>query len=132
MKKIALVTGAEGFIGSHMVMFLAADGWNVIGGYRAQAHSAPKLKNVKFVQCDLANGQRVESIFQEYKPTHVFHLGAQSLPTVSWADPVGTFESNIMGSLHVFEAIRHQKRRPIVVSACSSAEMGMCPLHQFQ
>ena len=86
-----------------------------------------KLKNVKFVQCDLANGQRVESIFQEYKPTHVFHLGAQSLPTVSWADPVGTFESNIMGSLHVFEAIRHQKRRPIVVSACSSAEYGNVP-----
>jgi GDP-4-dehydro-6-deoxy-D-mannose reductase len=54
-------------------------------------------------------------------------LGAQSLPTVSWADPVGTFESNIMGSLHVFEAIRRQKRRPIVVSACSSAEYGNVP-----
>jgi GDP-4-dehydro-6-deoxy-D-mannose reductase len=127
MKKTAFVTGAEGFIGSHMVRFLAAEDWNVIGGYRAQANSAPKLKNVKFVQCDLANGQRVESIFQEYKPTHVFHLGAQSLPTVSWADPVGTFESNIMGSLHVFEAIRHQRRRPIVVSACSSAEYGNVP-----
>src|SRR5208337_1659762 len=39
----------------------------------------------------------------------------------------GTFESNIMGSLHVFEAIRHQKHRPIVVSACSSAEYGNVP-----
>jgi GDP-4-dehydro-6-deoxy-D-mannose reductase len=128
MKRTALVTGAEGFIGSHMVRFLAAEGWNVIGGHRL--HSAdllPKLKNVKFVQCDLANGQRVENLFQEYEPTHVFHFGAQSLPTVSWADPVGTFESNIMGSLHVFEAIRHQKRRPIVVSACSSAEYGNVP-----
>lgn len=127
MKKTALVTGAEGFIGSHMVKFLSGEGWNVIGAYRVHANSLPKLKNVKFVQCDLANGQRVESIFQEYKPTHVFHLGAQSLPTVSWADPVGTFESNIMGSLHVFEAIRHQKQHPIVVSACSSAEYGNVP-----
>lgn len=127
MKKTALVTGAEGFIGSHMVKFLSDEGWNVIGGQRVQANSAPKLKNVRFVQCDLANGQRVERIFEEYKPTHVFHLGAQSLPTVSWADPVGTFESNIMGSLHVFEAIRHQKRPPIVVSACSSAEYGNVP-----
>lgn len=125
MKKTALVTGAEGFIGSHMVKFLAAQGWNVIAGHRWHgASSFPKLKSVKFVQCDLADGQRVESIFQEYQPTHVFHLGAQSLPTVSWADPVGTFESNIMGSLHLFEAIRHQKRRPVVVSACSSAEYG--------
>ena len=125
MKKTALVTGAEGFIGSHMVRFLAAEGWNVIGGHRLHsANSFPKLRNVKFVQCDLADGQRVERLFQEYQPTHVFHLAAQSLPTVSWADPVGTFESNIMGSLHVFEAIRHQKRRPVVVSACSSAEYG--------
>jgi GDP-4-dehydro-6-deoxy-D-mannose reductase len=128
MKRTALVTGAEGFIGSHMVKFLAAEGWNVVGGYRQHgANSFPKLKTVKFVQCDLANGQRVESVFQEFKPTHVFHLGAQSLPTVSWADPVGTFESNIMGSLHVFEAIRHQKQRPVVVSACSSAEYGNVP-----
>jgi GDP-4-dehydro-6-deoxy-D-mannose reductase len=124
-KKTALVTGAEGFIGSHMVKFLAAEGWNVIGGHRLDSvNSFSKLKNVKFVQCDLADGQRVERIFQEHQPTHVFHLGAQSLPTVSWADPVGTFESNIMGSLHVFEAIRHQQRKPIVVSACSSAEYG--------
>jgi GDP-4-dehydro-6-deoxy-D-mannose reductase len=128
MKKVALVTGAEGFIGSHLVRFLAAEGWNVVGGHRLHgANSFPKLKKVKFVQCDLADGQRVERLFQEYQPTHVFHLGAQSLPTVSWADPVGTFESNIMGSLHVFEAIRHQKRRPIVVSACSSAEYGNVP-----
>jgi GDP-4-dehydro-6-deoxy-D-mannose reductase len=126
--RTALVTGAEGFIGSHMVRFLAAEGWNVVGGHRLHNLStATKLKNVQFVQCDLTNGQRVENIFQEYKPTHVFHLGAQSLPTVSWADPVGTFESNIMGSLHVFEAIRHQKRRPVVVSACSSAEYGNVP-----
>jgi len=128
MKATALVTGAEGFIGSHMVKFLAAEGWSVIGGHRLHSSdSFPKLRNAKFVQCDLADGQRVERVFQEYEPTYVFHLGAQSLPTVSWADPVGTFESNIMGSLHVFEAIRHQKRKPIVVSACSSAEYGNVP-----
>jgi GDP-4-dehydro-6-deoxy-D-mannose reductase len=127
-KRIALVTGAEGFIGSHLVKFLQAKQWKVVGGYGVHTrNSFPKLPNLTFVHCDLRNGQRVAQVLNEYEPTHVFHLGAQSLPTVSWADPVGTFESNIMGSLHLFEAVRYMKRRPVVVSACSSAEYGHVP-----
>jgi GDP-4-dehydro-6-deoxy-D-mannose reductase len=128
MNRTALVTGAEGFIGSHLVRFLQAKGWNVIGSYLLHgSNSFPKLRSLRFVQCDLGNGQRVEQLIKQYEPTHVFHLGAQSLPTVSWADPVGTFESNAMGSLHLFEALRHMKRPPVVVSACSSAEYGHVP-----
>lgn len=127
-KQIALVTGAEGFIGSHLVKFLHSQNWRVVGGYCLHGrNSFPELPNTTFVQCDLRNGQRVAQILSEYKPTHVFHLGAQSLPTVSWADPVGTFESNIMGSLHLFEALRYTKNPPIIVSACSSAEYGHVP-----
>ena len=126
--KTAFVTGAEGFIGSHLVKFLQAKGWTVVGGYRLHGtNSFPKLPSLEFIQCDLTNGQRVEQVFKEFQPTHVFHLAAQSLPTVSWADPVSTFESNIMGSLHLFEAVRHMKRAPVVVSACSSAEYGHVP-----
>src|SRR5260370_13870069 len=128
MKKIALVTGAEGFIGSHMVKFLHARGWNVIGTYLSDGSaSLLKLPNLRSTQCDLRNGQRVTQVLAQYQPTHIFHFGAQSLPTASWADPVGTFESNIMGSLYLFEAVRHLKRRPVVVSACSSAEYGCVP-----
>ncbi len=128
MSKTALVTGAEGFIGSNLVRFLQAKGWNVVGTYRPhESNSFPKLPRLRFVQCDLRHGQRVEQIVNEYQPTHVFHLGAQSLPTVSWADPVFTFESNVMGSLSLLEALRHQKRPPVMVSACSSAEYGNVP-----
>jgi GDP-4-dehydro-6-deoxy-D-mannose reductase len=128
MKKIALVTGAEGFIGSHLVRFLQTKEWNVVGLYLPHRFTSPvELRKVRFVQCDLRNGQLVSELFHRFQPTHVFHLGAQSLPTVSWVDPVGTFESNIMGSLHVFEAVRHMKRPPVVVSACSSAEYGHVP-----
>jgi len=126
--KIAFVTGAEGFIGSHLAVFLAAKGWNVIGTYLVHQHaSLPAAKNLTLVQCDLRNGQRVAQMLETHRPTHVFHLGAQSLPTVSWADAVLTFESNVMGSLHLFEGMRYMKRPPVVVSACSSAEYGHVP-----
>ena len=128
MTRTALVTGAEGFIGSHLVKFLEAKGWNVVGLYLPHRFSSPAdSRRLRIVQCDLRNGQRVSELLHKFEPTHVFHLGAQSLPTVSWADPVGTFESNIMGSLHVFEAIRYMKRPAVVVSACSSAEYGHVP-----
>jgi nucleoside-diphosphate-sugar epimerase len=128
MTKIALVTGAEGFIGSNMVKFLHAKGWSVVGSYlQERLIPLPKLPNVHFEQCDLRNGQRITQVLAQFQPTHIFHFGAQSLPTVSWANPVETFESNIMGSLYLFEAARHMKRRPVVVSACSSAEYGTVP-----
>lgn len=128
MTRIALVTGAEGFIGSHLVRFLHDKGWRVAGSYlQKTSQSLPQLANVNFEQCDLRNGQRVTQLIDKCQPTHIFHMGAQSLPTASWADPVTTFESNIMGSLYLFEAARHMKRRPVIVSACSSAEYGNVP-----
>jgi GDP-4-dehydro-6-deoxy-D-mannose reductase len=126
-RNTALVTGAEGFIGSHLVSFLQAKNWNVIGSYLTAKASFPVEPNLQFVQCDLRNGQRVFQVISEYEPTHIFHLGAQSLPTVSWSDPMQTFEANVMGSLNLFQAVRYMKRPAVVVSACSSAEYGHVP-----
>ncbi len=128
MKRTAVVTGSEGFIGSHLVKFLQTKGWNVIGTYCQEGfESLSRFPNLQFARCDLRNSQRIAQLLADFEPSHVFHLAAQSLPTLSWEDPVGTFESNIMGSLHLFEAVRRMKRRPVVVSACSSAEYGHVP-----
>lgn len=130
--KRALVTGSEGFIGSHLVPFLISEGWEVVGSYK-EPSQMPNVQaaNLQYIQCDLSNGQRVSQMCEDLQPTHVFHLGAQSLPTLSWTDPVSTFQSNIMGSLYLFEALRHMKKRPVVISACSSAEYGHVPPEQI-
>jgi GDP-4-dehydro-6-deoxy-D-mannose reductase len=123
--KNALVTGATGFIGSNLIRFLQAKGWRVVGTYRVRESNLPTASpTLRFVECDLRDGQRVKDLFQGHEFSHVFHLAAQSLPTLSWKDPVSTFESNILGSLHLFEAIRQVKRPPVVISACSGAEYG--------
>ncbi len=121
-KERAIVTGAEGFIGRNLVRFLSSKRWNVVGTSLAVPVTASVEE--RGIQCDLRDGQRLARILAEYQPTHVFHLGAQSLPTLSWNDPVTTFEANIMGSLNLFEAVRYLKKPPVVVSACSSAEYG--------
>jgi nucleoside-diphosphate-sugar epimerase len=127
MSKTALVTGAEGFIGSHLVNFLHAKDWKVVGGYLLDGSVPTSARNLEFTQLDLRNGQRITQALAKYEPTHIFHLGAQSLPTVSWADPVRTFEANVMGSLYLLEAVRYAKNRCVLVSACSSAEYGNVP-----
>ena len=127
-ENIAFITGAEGFIGSHLMSFLIEQGWNVIGGYyRPPSDDLSDAMRSRMVHCDLTNGQRLAQLLREYRPTHIFHLGAQSLPTLSWEDPIGTFEANIMGSIHLLEAVRHLETPPVVVSACSSAEYGVVP-----
>ncbi len=121
----AFVTGAEGFIGSHLVRYLSSKEWSGVGSYLSTNRNVQcTLRGIDFVQCDLRNGPRLARLLAEAQPTHVFHLAAQSLPTVSWEDPTGTFESNVMGSLNLFEGIRYLKHLPVVVSACSSAEYG--------
>ena len=71
MKRRALVTGAEGFIGSHLVRFLQAKGWSVVGSFRSYgSNSFAKLPHLEFVECELSNGQRVEQIVRQYDPTH--------------------------------------------------------------
>jgi nucleoside-diphosphate-sugar epimerase len=121
MTKTALVTGAEGFIGSRLVNSLHTKAWRVLGTYPGKGtNSFPTLPNLSFVPCDLGNQQRMEQVLKKHQPGYVFHLGAQSLRTVSWADPVETFWSNIIGPLYLFAAIRHVQRPPVVGTGYSS------------
>jgi GDP-4-dehydro-6-deoxy-D-mannose reductase len=127
-----LITGAGGMVGSHMIDRFIAEGKGseVVGTYYKPTIDLNDIKGkVPLKECDVRYLNRVLEIIEEHKPTRIFHLAAQSYPTVSWERPQETMEINATGTINVFESIKIVRRtdpgyNPVVVVACSSAEYG--------
>lgn len=118
-----LITGAEGFLGCHLAEFLVAKGLTVYGTVQGDTRNLDHIKDkLALLPCDVVDRQRVNEVALETKPDVVFHLAAQSLPVLSWQDPETTFRVNVMGTLHLLEAIRRADLDSVVVVAGSSAE----------
>jgi GDP-4-dehydro-6-deoxy-D-mannose reductase len=120
----ALVTGAEGFIGKHMSRLLKAEGHEVWASVQEEEY----YKGVEadgFVKCDVRSMEEVNDAVGKSRPELVFHLAAQSYPTVSWEKPQLTIETNAIGTANLFESIIRHDLDPVVVVACSSAEYGL-------
>ena len=124
------VTGAGGMVGSHMIEMLYNAGDKVLGSYYKPTTDITEINpDIKMVECDVRYFQNVLNIVQTFMPDRIFHLAAQSYPTVSWIQPQATIETNVNGTVNIFEAVKAVKRicpdyDPMVVVACSSAEYG--------
>lgn len=125
-----LVTGAGGMVGSHMVELLHNRGVKVLGTYYKPTTDIKKLPSeIPMIECDVRYYQNIERIITKFLPDQIYHLAAQSYPTVSWSQPQATMETNVTGTVNVYEAIKAARKNlpsydPIVVIACSSAEYG--------
>lgn len=127
-----LITGAAGMVGSHLLEYYAdkQQKENLIGSYfNPTIRLADILDLCIPVEMDVRNKTAVEKIIHEFKPKKIFHLAAQSLPTLSWQKPLETMDININGTINLFEAIISLRKllpqyNPTVVVACSSAEYG--------
>ena len=137
------ITGAAGFIGGVLAKQCTQDGISVLGidlvepdaGWRGSA----------FERCDVRDQARLSALMNSFRPDQVFHLAAQSYPTVSLERPRETMDVNAGGTINVFECLRTAALKPVVVVACSSAEYGLvaagdlpvhedhplCPLHPY-
>lgn len=125
-----LVTGAGGMVGSHMVEKLYAEGHNVLGTYYKPTTDISELpKDIRMLECDVRYYQSLLRIVSEFRPDRIFHLAAQSYPTVSWNHPQATIDTNVNGTINLFESVKVIRNNvpdydPIIVVACSSAEYG--------
>lgn len=125
-----MVTGAGGMVGSHMVELLYSQGHDVLGTYYKPTTDISELNpSIRMIECDVRYYQSVLRIISDFQPEQIYHLAAQSYPTVSWTHPQTTMDTNITGTINVFESIKEVRKNnsdydPMVVVACSSAEYG--------
>jgi GDP-4-dehydro-6-deoxy-D-mannose reductase len=121
-----LVTGAGGFLGSHLVAALAADGVEVHGMVRTttSTRTTQASSGVVYHECDIRDPARVAAVIATVRPTVVCHLAAQSSPSGSWTDVAGTLVTNTGGIVNVLDAIRAAAPDSLVLAVGSSAEYG--------
>lgn len=116
--KTVLVTGHTGFKGSWLAYWLSQMGAKVIG-YSLEAPTEPNHfgllhLDITSIIGDIRDLDKLNKTFQTYKPEIVFHLAAQPLVRLSYENPIETYETNVIGTLKVFEACRAHNVKAIV------------------
>jgi GDP-4-dehydro-6-deoxy-D-mannose reductase len=123
----ALITGCEGFVGSHLADLLCARNVDVYGTvYDDTLHIDHLRQRMTLLECDLTDRDRLATLLEDVKPDIVFHLAAQSYVTVSWDNPEVTLRTNVLGSFYLLDALRTVSPRATVLVIGSSSVFGPC------
>jgi CDP-glucose 4,6-dehydratase len=120
-----LITGHTGFKGSWLAIWLKELGADVIG-YSLDPPSEPSLfeatklrEKITHIHGDIRDLDRLMETFEKYQPEFVFHLAAQPLVRRSYEEPKLTFDTNVGGTVNVFEAVRKTSSVKVLVNITS-------------
>jgi len=111
-EKRVLITGNTGFKGSWLTVWLLKMGAGVYGiskGVPTKPAMFEELglkDKIEYYETDIRDLESLKQIIHRVKPDFLFHLAAQSLVSVSYADPVETISTNVLGTMNVLEALR--------------------------
>jgi GDP-4-dehydro-6-deoxy-D-mannose reductase len=119
-----LITGVNGFVGTHLVDLLRAEHPQVEILGLVKPGTSPTRDGVVAVEVDLDEAASVESALAGVAVDAVVHLAAQSSPSLSWNDPAGTLRTNVHGLLYLLEAVRRHATVPRVLVVGSAEEYG--------
>jgi CDP-glucose 4,6-dehydratase len=123
--KSVFLTGHTGFKGSWLSLWLQSMSARVTG-YALKPPTRPSLfglsglaRSMKSITGDVRNLPALKAALRRARPQVVIHMAAQSLVRESYADPVGTYSTNVMGTVNILEAIREVKSVSVVLIVTS-------------
>lgn len=119
----ALVTGIDGFAGSHLADLLHARGHTVLGISRAPRPGRNR-SFAQVVRADLREPTEVRGALRRLQPEWIFHLAAHSHVGASWERPEATILDNILAQLHLMEAAVRLGPQPRLLVVGSNEEYG--------
>jgi GDP-4-dehydro-6-deoxy-D-mannose reductase len=120
----ALVTGAGGFAGKHLVSYLSSHAdWELYGN----AHSTDEPYNgrIRWVHSDLTKKDQAASVVEQVRPDYVFHLAAQSNVQQAFKDPEATLMNNVVSQLNLLDALRNTCPEARILIVGSSEQYGL-------
>lgn len=133
MTKTALITGITGMVGSHLADYLLAHtDWQIFGMCRWRSpldnvqhllDRANRHDRLEFIYGDLCDSISLQNVVAKSRPDYVFHLAAQSYPLTSFDSPIQTYDTNILGTHRLLEALRSAPGLDPVVHVCASSEV---------
>ena len=120
--KRVFLTGHTGFKGGWLALWLALKGATV-RGYALDPCTNPNLFTVarvgsvvEDIRGDIRDGAALDAAMQSFDPEVVFHMAAQPLVRLSYEDPIGTYETNVIGTARVLDSVRRTPSVRAVVS----------------
>ena len=126
-----LITGAAGFIGYHLANKLASVSDNEVVGIdninsyydtnlKKERLKLLKFKNIDCFKVDIFNKKKLENIFKDFRPDHVYHLAAQAGVRFSIENPYQYIESNLVGFFNILECCKLYNSKKLFFASSSS------------
>src|SRR5258705_2991523 len=121
-----LITGITGMAGSHLAEYCLERGdVEVVGTVRWRSpreNVAAVVDRVRLVDADLRDQAGVRRLLEQVQPDAIFHLAAQSFVPASWSGPADTMMTNVLGQIHLLEAMRDLGLTDVPMEIAGSSE----------